>query len=220
MKTKRNPKTTGGIPRDVSCYFRRIAMFLAFLMVSAGLFAQTRQVSGVVTDPEGVTVPGAAVKVSGSVKGVMTDLDGKFVIDLSANENSLEISFVGMKSQKVDVTGKTRIEVTLEYDMLGLDEIVVVGYGIQKKGDVTSSIASVKSDEFVKGAVKDAAQLIQGKVAGLTISNASGDPTENAQIMLRGNTTIKAGTTPLILIDGIPGTLSSVAPRILNQWTF
>jgi TonB-dependent starch-binding outer membrane protein SusC len=217
MKTKQNPKTTESIPKSVSCYFKRIAMLLAFLTVSVGLFSQTRQVSGVVTDPDGVTIPGAAVKVPGSTKGVMTDIDGKFVINLTTEENKLEISFVGMKSQSIDVTGKTSIEVKLEYDMLGLDEIVVVGYGVQRKGDVTSSIASVKSDEFVKGAVKDAAQLIQGKVAGLTISNSSGDPTENAQIMLRGNTTIKAGTSPLILVDGIPGSLSSVAPEDIES---
>lgn len=214
---KQKSRKTGSIPSGAVCQLRRIVMLLTFLFASVGLFAQARQFSGVVSDTDGETIPGASIRVTGTTKGVMSDADGRFEISLTSQENTLEISCVGMKSQQVDVTGKNSISVTLEYDLLGLEEIVVVGYGIQKKGDVTSSIASIKSDEFVKGAVKDAAQLIQGKVAGLTISNSSGDPTENAQIMLRGNTTIKAGTSPLILIDGIPGSLSSVAPEDIES---
>ncbi len=196
---------------------RRVAMLLVILSVSVGAYAQTRQVTGVVTDADGVTVPGAAVKVLNTGKGVATDIDGRFTITLTQGENVLQISFVGMKTQDVNVLGKTNIDVVLQLDMLGMEEIVVVGYGVQKRGDVTSSISSVKADSFVKGAVKDAAQLIQGKVAGLTISNPSGDPTANAQIMLRGITTLAASTAPLILIDGVPGSLSSVAPEDIES---
>ena len=92
--------------------------------------------------------------------------------------------------------------------------MVVIGYGTQRKGDVTSSVASVKADNFVKGAVKDVGQLIQGKVAGLAITNPNGDPTGSTQIRLRGTNTIGgANTAPLVLIDGIPGELGTVAPE-------
>ena len=95
-----------------------------------------------------------------------------------------------------------------------MDEVVVIGYGTQRKGDVTSSVASVKADNFVKGAVKDVGQLIQGKVAGLAITNPNGDPTGSTQIRLRGTNTIGgANTAPLVLIDGIPGELGTVAPE-------
>ena len=95
-----------------------------------------------------------------------------------------------------------------------LDEVVVIGYGTQRKGDVTSAVASVKSDNFIKGAVKDVGQLIQGKVAGLAITNPSGDPAGTTQIRLRGTNTIGgANTSPLVLIDGVPGDLSTVAPE-------
>ena len=94
-----------------------------------------------------------------------------------------------------------------------MDEVVVIGYGTQRKGDVTSAISSVKSESFVKGAVTDAGQLIQGKVAGLNISLPSGDPTGNTQIMLRGISSLKGGTSPLVLVDGVPGSLNTVAPE-------
>ena len=106
------------------------------------------------------------------------------------------------------------MNVVLEPENKALEEVVVIGYGTQRKGDVTSSVASVKADNFVKGAVKDVGQLIQGKVAGLAITNPNGDPTGSTQIRLRGTNTIGgANTAPLVLIDGIPGELGTVAPE-------
>ena len=95
-------------------------------------------------------------------------------------------------------------DITMQDDSELMDEVVVIGYGTQRKGDVTSAISSVKSESFVKGAVTDAGQLIQGKVAGLNISLPSGDPTGNTQIMLRGISSLKGGTSPLVLVDGVP----------------
>ncbi len=203
--------------RLVGSHLTRSFLTLLMLLLFINLHAQTRQLSGVVKDQNGETVAGAAVRVLNTVKGVATDADGRFSIALAPGEDVIQVSFVGMKTLNVNVKGMSDVVVTLQYDMLGMDEIVVVGYGVQKKGDVTSSISSVKADAFVKGAVKDAAQLIQGKVAGLTISNPSGDPTSNAQIMLRGITTLSASTEPLILIDGVPGSLSTVAPEDIES---
>ena len=126
----------------------------------------------------------------------------------------LVISYIGYVTQEVPTAGKNSLEIVLKEDTKTLDEVVVIGYGTQRKGDVTSSVASVKADNFVKGAVKDVGQLIQGKVAGLAITNPNGDPTGSTQIRLRGTNTIGgANTAPLVLIDGIPGELGTVAPE-------
>ena len=124
------------------------------------------------------------------------------------------VCYIGYVTQEVPTAGKNSLEIVLKEDTKTLDEVVVIGYGTQRKGDVTSSVASVKADNFVKGAVKDVGQLIQGKVAGLAITNPNGDPTGSTQIRLRGTNTIGgANTAPLVLIDGIPGELGTVAPE-------
>ena len=135
------------------------------------------------------------------------------MLDVPA-KSVLVISYIGYVTQEVPTAGKNSLEIVLKEDTKTLDEVVVIGYGTQRKGDVTSSVASVKADNFVKGAVKDVGQLIQGKVAGLAITNPNGDPTGSTQIRLRGTNTIGgANTAPLVLIDGIPGELGTVAPE-------
>ncbi|KAA2245806.1 SusC/RagA family TonB-linked outer membrane protein [Chitinophaga agrisoli] len=180
--------------------------------------AQGIPVSGKVTDAkEGNPLPGVSVSVAGANTGGITDVNGQYKLTLPAGGKILVFKFTGMKSLEMPVNGRAVIDVQLESTEVGLNEVVVVGYGTQRKGDVTSAIASVKSENFVKGAVRDAAQLIQGKVAGLTVSTPSGNPTSNTQIQLRGITTLKAGTSPLILIDGIPGSLNTVAPEDIES---
>ena len=145
--------------------------------------------------------------------GTITDFDGNFMLDVPT-KSVLVISYIGYVTQEVPTAGKKSLEIILKEDTKTLDEVVVIGYGTQRKGDVTSSVASVKADNFVKGAVKDVGQLIQGKVAGLAITNPNGDPTGSTQIRLRGTNTIGgANTAPLVLIDGIPGELGTVAPE-------
>ncbi|WP_317133116.1 SusC/RagA family TonB-linked outer membrane protein [Heminiphilus faecis] len=127
---------------------------------------------------------------------------------------SLKISYIGYVSQRITLKSADPLVIKLVEDSKNLEEVVVIGYGTQRKSDVTSSVASVKAENFVKGAVKDIGQLIQGKVAGLSITNPSGDPTGNTQIRLRGTSTIGgANTAPLILIDGVPGDFNTVAPE-------
>lgn len=177
-------------------------------------FHRALTVNGTVLD--GVSrepLVGASVQVKGSTKGTNTDKDGKFTLQLDNDNATLEVSFTNYITQEISVKGQSSLTIELSRAATNMNEVVVVGYGTQKKGDVTSAVASVKSENFVKGAVRDAAQLIQGKVAGLSVSTSSGDPTANTQIQLRGITTMKASTQPLVLIDGIPGTLNSVAPE-------
>lgn len=190
-------------------------LFLLLTLLSFSLTALAQQkVTGKVKDSSGEPVIGASVVVKDNkTMGTITDFDGNFSLEVPS-KSVLVISYIGYVTQEVPVTGKKSLDIILKEDTKTLDEVVVIGYGTQRKGDVTSSVASVKADNFVKGAVKDVGQLIQGKVAGLAITNPSGDPTGNTQIKLRGTNTIGgANTDPLVLIDGIPGSLSTVAPE-------
>jgi TonB-dependent starch-binding outer membrane protein SusC len=190
-------------------------LFLLLTLLSFSLTALAQQkVTGKVKDSSGEPVIGASVVVKGNnTMGTITDFDGNFMLDVPT-KSVLVISYIGYVTQEVPTAGKKSLEIILKEDTKTLDEVVVIGYGTQRKGDVTSSVASVKADNFVKGAVKDVGQLIQGKVAGLAITNPNGDPTGSTQIRLRGTNTIGgANTAPLVLIDGIPGELGTVAPE-------
>lgn len=190
-------------------------LFLLLTLLSFSLTALAQQkVTGKVKDSSGEPVIGASVVVKGNnTMGTITDFDGNFMLDVPA-KSVLVISYIGYVTQEVPTAGKNSLEIVLKEDTKTLDEVVVIGYGTQRKGDVTSSVATVKADNFVKGAVKDVGQLIQGKVAGLAITNPNGDPTGSTQIRLRGTNTIGgANTAPLVLIDGIPGELGTVAPE-------
>lgn len=176
--------------------------------------AQPQKISGTVTDPEtGESLIGVSVTVKGTSQGVISDINGKFTINV-IKPATLIFSSIGYISQNVQVTNQNLLNVGLLQDTKKLDEVVVIGYGTQRKGDVTSSVSNVKSERFNKGAIKDIGQLVQGKVAGLTITNPSGDPTSTTQINLRGTNTLNGtSTNPLVLIDGIPGSLNTVAPE-------
>ena len=190
-------------------------LFLLLTLLSFSLTALAQQkVTGKVKDSSGEPVIGASVVVKGNnTMGTITDFDGNFMLDVPT-KSVLVISYIGYVTQEVSTAGKKSLEIILKEDTKTLDEVVVIGYGTQRKGDVTSSVASVKADNFVKGAVKDVGLLILGKVAGLAITNPNGDPTGSTQIRLRGTNTIGgANTAPLVLIDGIPGELGTVAPE-------
>lgn len=171
------------------------------------------KVTGTVKDVNGEVIIGASVVEENTTNGTITDISGNFVLTVSDNA-VVKVSYIGYVAQEVKAVQGKPLNIVLREDTKTLDEVVVIGYGIQRKGDVTSSVASIKSEDFSKGAVKDVGQLIQGKVAGLAITNPSGDPTSGTQIKLRGTNTIGgANTDPLVLIDGVPGSLSTVAPE-------
>ncbi len=180
---------------------------------------QKSVITGVVTDATtNETLPSVTVLVKGTTSGTITDIDGKYSLAVDDPNAVLAFSFIGYKTLEVPVNSSSVVNVSLETDMAGLDEVVVVGYGLQKKGDVTSSVAMVKADDFIQGSTQDAGQLIQGKVAGLTISTTNGNPTGGSEIRLRGTNTISGtSTAPLILIDGIPGDFNSVASEDIES---
>jgi len=175
-------------------------------------------VKGKVTDSKGEALPGVSIKQKGTNKTTTSDVQGNYTISLSGTNPVLIFSFIGFQSQEVEVNDRTVINVTLAENIANLQEVVVIGYGSQRRADVTSAVATVKAKDFVKGPVQDAGQLLQGKVAGLSIAAPSGNPTDGTQILLRGNTTLYgANSSPLVLIDGIPGDLKTVAPEDIES---
>lgn len=173
---------------------------------------QGQTVKGVVKDKEGEPVVGASVVEKGTSNGTITDIDGKFSLKLKSAASMLIVSYVGYESKEVAPTGK-ELKITLLEDSEMLDDVVVIGYGTQKKADVTSAVASIKAEDFSAGRIGDATDLIKGKVAGLSITTSSGNPLEENSIMLRGISTVTGNVSPLVLIDGVEGSLSDIAPE-------
>lgn len=175
------------------------------------------KVRGVIKDETGEPIIGATVRVKGQSEGTVSDFDGNFSLDVTG-DNTLQISYIGYQTKEFVVGKQHHFSIVLEEDKKILNEVVVIGYGTQKKGDITSSVGSVKSEDFTAGAINDAGQLIQGKIAGLSVTNPSGNPVGGTEISLRGNTTILgASTNPLILIDGVPGDFNTVAPEDIES---
>lgn len=174
---------------------------------------QTRTVSGQVVDSNGESIIGANIVEKGTANGTITDFDGKFSLKVAPNA-TLVISYIGYKTIEMKASEvKAGQTITLQENAEMMDEVVVIGYGTQRKGDVTSAVASVKAEDFTVGKITDAAELVKGKIAGLSVTNSSGDPTATSSIMLRGINTVSGNTNPLILVDGIEGDLTTVAPE-------
>lgn len=173
--------------------------------------AKSVVITGVVTDAQGEPLIGASVIVKGSAQGVVTDVDGRFSINATVGQD-ISISSIGYKSRVVKAS-QGGMKIVLDEDTELLNDVVVIGYGTQRKGDVTSAVSSIKSEDFTVGSIGDAAELVKGKVAGLTIAKGSGDPNDKSTIRLRGVISLEGSTTPLVLIDGIEGGLGTVAPE-------
>lgn len=161
-------------------------------------------VRGVVRSETGEPMPGVNVIVKGTRAGTATDADGQYTITVNDGSETLIFSFIGYQTVEVNIVGRTQIDVTIEPDIRSLEEIVVVGYGIVKKSDLTGSVSSVKAEDFNKGVNTSVAQLIQGKVAGARIVTNSGDPGAGLSVSIRGASSVNAGTEPLYVIDGLP----------------
>ena len=165
------------------------------------LAPKDQSISGTVKDEEGIPLPGATILVKGTTNGTVTDLEGKFSIDV--NENAiLQISYVGYILQEVPVAGKSVFDIQLKPDATQLDELVVIGYGTQKRSDVTGAIGSVKSENFNRGVITNPVDLLQGKVAGVNITSTSGEPGANQNVIIRGIGSLRSGTQPLYVLDG------------------
>ena len=170
-----------------------------------GIFFQAQQqksVSGKVTDSSGLPLPGVTVVFRGTTQGTITDSEGKYSLINIPADAILVFSFVGMKSQAINVSERTLLNVVLEEETIGLDEVVAIGYATQKRSSVTSSISSVSTDEIKDLPVSNAAVALQGKLPGVIVQQTTGKPGSTPALKVRGFGSISAGTTPLIVVDG------------------
>ncbi|MFD2887656.1 SusC/RagA family TonB-linked outer membrane protein [Chitinophaga cymbidii] len=195
-----------------------LACCLLVLLGTRASYAQQTTVKGKVTDEKGEPLPGVSVSVKGATTGTTTGIDGQYTITVNSGSAVLLFSYIGFEEKEIAVNNRASVNVVMQVSAENLREAVVIGYGTQRRADVTSAVASVKAADFVKGPVQDAGALLQGKVAGLTIAAPSGNPTDGTQILLRGNTTLfGANANPLVIIDGIPGDLKTVAPEDIES---
>ncbi len=198
-------------------FVRAFLLVLLVLGVTSAAMAQ-RTVTGTVTDAEsGDPLIGASVLVTGTSTGTVTDFDGNYSLNVPANAESITFSYTGYGTQTIVLAGQSVIDIKLSSGEL-LDEVVVIGYGTTTRKEVTSAITSVKAEDFNVGNINDPTQLIQGKVAGLQISKAGGNPNENATLRLRGVTSFGGNQAPLTIIDGVVGAdLSTVDPADIES---
>lgn len=198
--------------------FRRV-MLLALLFAglsSVGALAQTIQLTGTVNDATGEPVIGASVLEKGTTNGVITDIDGKFNLTV-AKGSEVQVSFVGYITQTIKVTGNQPLRVVLKEDSQALDEVVVIGYGTQKKSDVSGSVTTVQGDKLNKMPTANAEAALQGMAPGLAVNFGSGAAGSAATLQVRGVTTWGTDNSPLVIIDGVPGDMSYLNPEDIKS---
>lgn len=181
-----------------------LMMLLVCLFVTTSAFAQSKQVSGTVLDELGTPLPGATILIKGSTTGTQTDFDGNFTITANASD-VLVISYVSYKAQEITVGNQTSIQVSLTLDTAMLDEVVVTGYGKQSRAKLTTSVSKLDTRVLETSTRSNAATALQGTISGLRVTNTTGQPGATPQIILRGGTNFDGSGSPLILIDGVPG---------------
>ncbi|MBQ8243450.1 MAG: TonB-dependent receptor [Bacteroidaceae bacterium] len=198
----------------------RIFMILMLWCYSSNITAQTREISGSVTDSAGEPLIGVSIVVKGTTIGTTTDLDGRFSLSTSMG-STLQVSYVGYTSQEVKVTSTSLLRIVMKEDMAQLEEVVVVGYGTQKKVNLTGSVASVTAEDLVNKPVMSTAQAIAGLAPGLSVITNSGRPGSGASVRIRGTGTFSsAGNSPLVLIDGLSGSMDDVDPNDIESISF
>ena len=180
-----------------------LLLMTLFVVQSALSFAQNRTVTGVVVDEKDEPIIGANVTVKGTAKGTITNLDGKFVLSAPKSAKLLEVSFIGYNTQTVTITDKT-LQIKLSESAIALDEVVAIGYGSAKKGNVTGAIAKVNAEKLEDRASTNIASSLQGQLAGVEVRSTTGEPGSELQIRVRGAASINADATPLYVVDGIP----------------
>ena len=202
-------------------YDRQIVIHKADkLRLPAQLAQQQRTVTGVVTDQSGQPLPGVTVVVKGTTQGTVTNADGDYTITNIPDDATLVFSFVGMRTQEVVVRSQTTVNVNMAEDAIGLDEVVVVGFGTQKKADLTGAVSAVQGEDLAKRVdVTNTATALQGLSPGLTIQNFAGEPgREDIRVRVRGNGTLN-NSNPLILVDGVERSLATVEPGDIESLT-
>jgi TonB-linked SusC/RagA family outer membrane protein len=173
---------------------------------------QQKEITGKVTDSDGLPLPGVSVIVKGTTIGTVTNADGEFSLNIPLNAEILQFSFVGMRTQEIHIEGRTTITVVMEEDVLGIEEVVAVGYGTQKKANLTGAVGVATAERLENRPIVSAGQGLQGVIPNLNISIQDGDPTTTANFNIRGFESINGGS-PLILVDGVPMDIERINPN-------
>jgi TonB-linked SusC/RagA family outer membrane protein len=190
-----------------------IMIILMFLTSGQNLFAQAVEVSGIIKDETGAPIIGATVIEKGTSNGIVTGSNGEFRLRVSRNDAVLQVSFIGFKSQEIPLNRQTFFNIVLNQLITGLQEVVVVGYGQQKKESVIGAISQISTEELLSTPSANITQAIAGKISGVVTSQASGTPgSDNAKIYIRGRATFAGDGQPLVLVDGIERDFSQIAP--------
>jgi TonB-dependent starch-binding outer membrane protein SusC len=179
---------------------------------------QNNIVQGKVTDENGQPLPGVTVVIKGTTQGTVTDVNGVYSISVANTNSSLLFSFVGMLTQEIVVGSQTSINVTLEVDAIGIEEVVAIGYGTQRKENVTGSMETASKEQIENKAIISVGQALQGEISGVQIRQSDGKPGSSTEIIIRGNGTFSsAGNNPLVLVDGIPSSIDAVNPNDIEN---
>ncbi len=190
--------------------------FIASASLSSEISRQLVEVKGQVKSADGATMPGVNVVIKGTSEGVITDVNGNYSIEIGNFNTVLVFSFIGFQTKEISVDSRTIIDAILEEDVKNLDEVVIVGYGTQRKKDLTGSISRVKGDEMILPSTSTFDQMLQGKVAGVQITQTTGAPGGNVNILVRGVSSITGGNQPLYVIDGFPVNISEGSSNMLS----
>jgi TonB-dependent starch-binding outer membrane protein SusC len=195
-------------------------MFLTFAFISGlqVLHAQKLTVTGKVTGSTGEAIPGVTIVIKGTTVGTASGPDGSYNINVPSGDATLQFSFLGYTQQEIAVGGRVLINVTMETSMQAVDEVVVVGYGTQRKADLTGSISVVKQDDYKQQPVSRVDQILQGRISGVNVTNSSGAPGGDLSIRIRGANSINGNNAPLIVVDGFVGSdLRTVNPSDIES---
>ena len=188
----------------------RTLLFAALLMLAS--IAQAKVITGTVTDQTGETIISASVVVKGTTIGTVTDFDGNYTLEVPDDATILVFSYIGLQTQEVAIKSNV-INVTLKENSEVLEEVVVTGYGTTKKRDLVTSVASVSADQLKDVPVVSAAEALQGKLAGVSVTTSEGSPDAEVKIRVRGGTSLTQSSEPLYIVDGFPvSSISDIAP--------
>lgn len=179
-------------------------VFLLCLLMSSRAMAQSVTLEGTVKDAAGLSLPGVNVLEKGTKNGTSTDFDGRYKIKLSNPKAILSFSFIGFKTKDVSAEGKTKVDIVLIEDSNNLNEVVVIGYGTAKKGDLTGAVSTISGNDLKKVPVANVAEALTGRIAGVQVTSAEGSPDADIRIRVRGGGSLTQDASPLIIVDGFP----------------
>ena len=182
---------------------KQIFLF-ALIVGTQSIFSQSQSITGTISDESGEPLPGVSIVVKGTTRGAVTNLEGQYTVEAEDPTSVLVFSYVGYLTQEITVGNQTVIDIALEADVYGLEEVVVIGYGTVKKSDLTGSVVTIDGEEFEDKPISSFEQGLQGRAAGVTVTQSSGAPGAGISVLVRGGNSILGGNQPLYVVDGFP----------------